>query len=71
MSAVRMVAYGVLELKPTPIRAFWDDTQQEEECATCKEVCVKVYPQGGGREWVVIPPETAKFHGLVAHGEPE
>ena len=31
MSAVRMVAYGVLELKPTPIRAFWDDTQQEEE----------------------------------------
>ena len=41
------------------------------ECATCKEVCVKVYPQGGGREWVVIPPETAKFHGLVAHGEPE
>jgi len=31
MSAVRMVAYGVLELKPTPIRAFWDNTQQEEE----------------------------------------
>lgn len=31
MSAVRMVAYGVLELKPTPIRAFWDYTQQEEE----------------------------------------
>ena len=31
MSAVRMVAYGVLELKPTPIRAFWDGTQQEEE----------------------------------------
>jgi hypothetical protein len=35
------------------------------ECPTCHEICVKVYPQGGGREWVIIPEETAKFYGLT------
>lgn len=35
------------------------------QCETCKEVCVKVYPQGGGREWVVMTPEQISFHGLV------
>jgi len=34
------------------------------QCNTCNEVCVKVYPPGGGREWVVIPFETASFHRL-------
>lgn len=35
------------------------------QCPTCKEVNVKVYPQGGGREWVIIPEQTARFHRLV------
>jgi hypothetical protein len=35
------------------------------ECPTCHEISVKVYPQGGGREWVIIPEETARFHCLT------
>lgn len=34
------------------------------ECELCGEVCVKVYPPGGGREWVVMTPEQVRFHGL-------
>ena len=40
------------------------------ECPVCLEICVKVYPQGGGREWVIIPEETAAFHGLVKRHQP-
>jgi hypothetical protein len=39
------------------------------ECPVCHEVCVKVYPQGGGREWVVIPEDKVIFHGLVPRNE--
>ena len=35
------------------------------QCPVCKEVVVKVYPQGGGREWVIIPPNLVEFHRLV------
>lgn len=41
------------------------------ECHTCGEVCVKVYPQGGGREWVVLPPSTVRFHRLIAEDHEE
>jgi len=35
------------------------------ECPTCQEISVKVYPQGGGREWVIIPEGTARLHCLT------
>lgn len=35
------------------------------ECPVCHEISVKVYPQGGGREWVIIPEKTAEFHRLT------
>lgn len=36
------------------------------QCRTCQEVCVKVYPQGGGREWIVMTPRQVRFHNLIA-----
>ncbi len=35
------------------------------ECPICHEICVKVYPQNGGREWVIIPENIARFHRLT------
>ena len=35
------------------------------QCPACKEVAACVYPQGGGREWVVIEPAKVRFHNLV------
>ena len=38
------------------------------QCWTCNEISVKVYPPGGGREWVVIPEATARFLKLFVEG---
>lgn len=35
------------------------------ECPSCLVVVAKIYPQGGGREWVKIPLESVKFHRLT------
>lgn len=39
------------------------------QCQVCKEVCVKVYPMGGGREWVIMTPEQIQFHRLVENSD--
>lgn len=35
------------------------------QCPACDLVSVKLYPIGGGREWVVLTPEQIRFHDLT------
>jgi uncharacterized Zn finger protein len=35
------------------------------QCPACGLVSVKLYPIGGGREWVVLTAEQVRFHRLA------